>query len=73
VSLRRVTIPQLKRLIRENGKTEVWLFPKGKDPNHNMTYLMETQVASESDIKKANQHFDESTGGKITPWYAVEN
>jgi hypothetical protein len=66
----RVTLPQVKKMIREQGEVEISLCPKGRDVNHMFSTKMETIIRSEEDIENAiKKWFDFS--GTTEHWYAI--
>lgn len=46
----KVTKPQVKRLLEQNGEVVLDLFSKGKDPNHYMTAVLQATIKDVNEI-----------------------
>ncbi|MGH0831283.1 hypothetical protein ACQVTX_23695 [Bacillus pretiosus] len=46
----KITKPQVRKLLEQNGEVTLDLFERGKDPNHYMTAIFQTTIKDMSEI-----------------------
>ena len=67
----KVTLPFIKKAIKEKGFIEINMAEKGKDFNHFMTFTVQSEWKSLEDIEKGQAYFQKCTGKNILPQYAI--
>jgi hypothetical protein len=68
----RVTIPQIRKLLKDTDKLELGVYKSGGDPNHSyMTAIMQITISSVNEMDRVNKAYYEFSHDSKKPHYAI--